>query len=160
MRRAPIVFALAVLVAASMPAVAADPLVTVYDKAQILRLPQDAAHIVVGNPSVLDVTVETPRMLFLFGKKPGETNLTILDANRKEILSRPVVVTAEDDRHVTVHASSKNGTGSVETIYSCAGRCAKVMAPDPAAMASPVPSAEPPPPEPLPAQDSAAQGGN
>jgi hypothetical protein len=161
MRGTAILFAFAAALAAVPRAEAAEPLKAVYDKAQILRLPEDAAHIVVGNPAILDVTVETPRLLFLFGKKQGETSITILDAGRREILSRPVVVTAEDERHVTVHTSAKNGTGTVETIYSCSGRCAKVLAPDPAAMASPAPVAPAAQPPAQPAGGAQGQqGGN
>ena len=111
----------------SVPAIAAEPLVLTFDKAQLLRLPVPARRVIIANPNVADVTVEEPTLLAVFGRAVGETSLTVLDADNKEILSRSLVVTGESARHVTVH--TPDAAGSRE--YSCvANRCLKTAAPD------------------------------
>lgn len=109
---------------------AADALVVTLNKARALSLPADARHVVVGNPAIADVTVETPRLLFLFGKVAGETSLVVLDGARRPILDVSLIVSPEDDRHVSVHGPGAGAqSGSVETNYSCGSRCVRVLAP-------------------------------
>jgi hypothetical protein len=102
----------------------AEPLRVTANKAAIVRLAGRAQNIIVGDPRVADITVENRSMLVLFGRQPGETNLIVLDSQNKEILSVPVVVTAEKDRHVSVVAVTK--AGYTEVVYNCAERCVKL----------------------------------
>ena len=132
--------ALAGLVAAGIGAVAltidspsawaqqapAEPLRVTANKAAIVRLAGQAQNVIIGDPRVADITVENRSMLVLFGRSPGETNLIVLDARNREILSVPVVVTVEQDRHVSVVSVSKSGY--TEVVYNCAERCIR-MAP-------------------------------
>jgi hypothetical protein len=104
---------------------AGEPLRVTWQKADVLRLNADAKHVIVADPSIVDVTVQSPRLLFLFGKKVGESNITILDAKLNPILVAPVVVTPEQARHVSVMGVVKKG-GAYETSYSCLDRCVKV----------------------------------
>lgn len=157
---------LAVAVGAALAATAAEPVVVGQDRAVILRLPQDADNVIIGNTAYFDVTVEDPRMLVLFGKQPGQTNLIVLDAQRNEIMATPVVVRAPGDG-TDVRVYSRGGRSGVsETAFSCGGgRCvqshaggtpsAAPAAPDaatPAAAAAhaPAPAAEPAPDAPPP----------
>ena len=111
-----------------------SPIQVTANKAAILRLAGQAQNVIIGDPRVADVTVETRSMLILFGRAPGETNLIVLDAQNREIVSAPVVVTAEKDRHVSVIAAAKSGP--TEVVYSCAERCIKVDQKGAAAAAS------------------------
>ncbi len=94
------------------------------DKAEILRLDEPASIVIVGNPSIADVTVENPNMLFLTGLAAGETNLIILDDNGEEILEYDLVVTSEIARQVTVHRNV-----DLLTTFSCKPRCIEVANP-------------------------------
>lgn len=47
---------------------------------RLLRLDRDAANILVADPSVADVQVVSPRAVFVFGRKPGQTTLLATDA--------------------------------------------------------------------------------
>lgn len=148
MRKFAAVFALAVAV--SMPQSAwAETLTVPWEEMKVLRLPVDAYNVVIGNPSVVDVTVETPRMLFLFGRKPGETNITIFGENQEPVLAQTVAVVPASKHRVSVHSTAKGGIGGNETSYSCVGRCVRVPPPDgtkssdmPAASDSAVPPAQ------------------
>ena len=103
----------------------AEPLRVTANKAAIVRLAGRAQNVIIGDPRVVDVTVENRSMLILFGRSPGETNLIVLDAQNREILSVPVIVTEEKDRHVTVTSSAK--AGLKEVVYSCAQqRCVQL----------------------------------
>ena len=112
--------------AASAQQRSGEPIHVTMNKAAILRLAGQAQNVIIGDPRIADITVENRSMLVLFGRSPGETNLIVLNAQQREILSVPIVVTAENDRHVSVVAMTKSGY--TEVVYNCAERCIK-MAP-------------------------------
>ncbi|MFQ5785710.1 MAG: pilus assembly protein N-terminal domain-containing protein [Alphaproteobacteria bacterium] len=100
-----------------------DALRLIIDKSHLLRLTEDAATVMVANPGIADVVVESPRMVFLVGRDVGETNLIILDSAGKEILETPLVVVPNPVRQVTIHRNT------VEATLSCMPRCAGVPTP-------------------------------
>ena len=112
------------LAAAGMPSATAETVDIRLDKAEVLRLPAPAAIIVVGNPAIADVTVETPLLLFVTGLAPGETNLLILDEDGEMIADYELIVIAERERHVTVNRSAVQ-----LSTYSCDPRCIEVLNP-------------------------------
>ena len=102
----------------------ADSLNVRLDKAEILRLDYPASIVIVGNPQIADVTVESPNMLFVTGLTAGETNLIILDDSGESIMEYDLVVVSEVDRQVTVHRNVE-----VLTTFSCKPRCIEVPNP-------------------------------
>lgn len=123
---------------------AAEPYLLDWNKAEVLRLSEDARHIVVATPQIVDVTVESPRVIVLFGKRPGETSVSILDKAYRELFAATVVVTLPNDRHVSVISVARGRqSGMVETTYSCADRCVRVETPG-AARPQPAAGARPP----------------
>jgi hypothetical protein len=119
----------------------AEPLVVTYNKARILHLAKPASRVVVGNPGIADVSMESPTLMYVFGRAPGETSLSVLGNNGQAILSRPVVVTTEGKRTVSVHVPAADGP--VDRAYSClADRCLRVPSPDTVAAGN-VPAASP-----------------
>ncbi len=119
---------------AALPAGAAEPLRLTVDKARLLHLDTDAGTIMVADPTVADVVLESPRLLFIVGRAPGETNLYILDDDGAEILHTDLVVVPNDDREVTLDRNT------VEVTFSCAPRCAQTAEPGAAAAAAPAPA--------------------
>lgn len=109
------------------PVVAAEPLIVTLDKAELLRLSTDAADVIIGNPAYVDATIQDPRVLTLFGKRPGETNIIILNSSKKVVLNTAVVVRPESGRHVKVISPMKGAQGAAESNYSCAGRCSPTV---------------------------------
>lgn len=101
----------------------AESLTVPVDKTRLIRLDSDANIVLIGNPNIADVAIENPRLLFLVGREPGETNLIILDEGGSEILSQPIVVIPTVDRHVTLYRA----TG--ESTLSCDPRCTSVPNP-------------------------------
>lgn len=102
-----------------------EPVRVVVDKAHLMRLDTDASVVMVANPTIADVAVESPRMVFIVGREPGETNIFVLDSNGNEIVQSDLVVVPKTDRHVTVHRVTEDAT--VEATLSCAPRCAEVV---------------------------------
>lgn len=104
-------------------ALGAEALQVTLDKYQLVRLDAELATVLIANPNIADVGIESTRLVVLVGRTPGETNLVILDKEGNEILNTPVVVVPNLDRQVTLHR------GIAEATFSCDPRCALVPNP-------------------------------
>jgi len=62
------------------------------DEGQIIRLPRPAQNVFIGNPKIADVTVMSPRIIYVFGKKPGGTTFYAIDANERIMVKREIVI--------------------------------------------------------------------
>jgi hypothetical protein len=111
------------LVAAASQAAAAELITVPIDKMRIVRLKGDAHTVVVARPEIVNVVLESPRLLFVYGLQPGETSLHILDNAEKEVFSADLVVAGKTARQVNVHR------GNRESTLSCAPHCMPVATP-------------------------------
>jgi hypothetical protein len=114
------VFAALLTLAAAQPAAAqnAGPDVNVLiDQVSMLRLERPAAEIIVGNPSIADVSVQSAKVLVLTGKSYGETNIMVLDADGKVMVNRRLIVQEPRAGFVTVYS------GSARQTLHCAPHC-------------------------------------
>lgn len=87
------------------------------DQAMMVRLERPAAEIVIGNPSIADVAVQSSNTLVLTGKSFGETNLIVTDREGKVLVNRRVVVQEPDGGFITVYRGA-----SRETVH-CSPNC-------------------------------------
>ena len=69
-----------------------NALVIEVKEGQILRLNREADSIFIADPGIADLSVRSSRMVYVFGKRPGETSLFALDANDRVIANTKVVV--------------------------------------------------------------------
>ena len=99
----------------------ADDLVVVYDQSQLLRLPRPAAEIIIGNPSIADVTVQGGNLLVVTGKTFGLTNIIALDSERNVIQDQRVLVQRDDRKMVNLHK------GGLRQSYSCTPNCSPTL---------------------------------
>lgn len=108
------------LCTAAMPAFAGEgPTYKVeINKTEIVRLPGAAASIVVGNPRIADVTVQSVDTIFVVGRGFGETNLVILDVQGNIMMDADLQVVNSVPKHGTRLYNAK----SRET-YSCIPYC-------------------------------------
>lgn len=83
----------------------------------IITLPRPAKTIIIGNPSVVDATLNGDQAIVLTGQRNGETNLIILGQDNSEILRAAVRVGAAQPHKVEV----RNGL-RIQS-YSCAPAC-------------------------------------
>lgn len=73
---------LAVLLPAGA-AIAAEPFEVDLNKGRLLRLSENAESVFVANPEVADIQLVSPKIVYVFGRSPGETNLfAIADGDR------------------------------------------------------------------------------
>ena len=107
---------------AALPALAAEPVIVTVHQAKLLRLQRPADVVMIANPTIADVVVQSPQIIFVLGIKPGETSLHILDGRGNEIRRSAVVVVPTAERTVTVYRANN----LEEATYSCAPRCAAV----------------------------------
>src|SRR5690242_6333539 len=73
----------------------------VLDQAKIIRMPARMATIVIGNPSIADVTVQKNGIAIVTGKTYGVTNLIVLDTSGEMLSEEQVVVKPADSQIVT-----------------------------------------------------------
>jgi len=104
----------------SLSAAAAD-LIVRYDQSQLLRLPRPVSEVIIGNPSIADVTVQGGNLLVVTGKTFGITNIIALDADRNVIQDQRVVVDQDDRRTVVVYRGPQRHT------YTCAPTCSPAL---------------------------------
>jgi hypothetical protein len=108
----------ALLAVAVQPAAAAETVVDVMiDQATLVRLERPAAEIVVGNPSIADVSVQSGKVLVVTGKSFGETNLIVMDADGKVFVNRRLIVQEPRSGLVTLYR------GSARQTLHCAPYC-------------------------------------
>ena len=120
---------LPMLVLASTAAMA-DGLNLNWREARVVKLAKPATSVVIGDPTVADVTLETPLTVVVFGKTPGETNLLVLSGDQELLLDWPVVVSPVSARHVTVLNATGKEDAPTEVLYACGTeRCARVLSP-------------------------------
>lgn len=92
----------------------------------LVRLPQDAATIVVGNPAIADAMLQGPRTLFVSGRVYGQTNLIALNADGQVIMATDISVTLSDRSHVQVVRAGGEGPARQYT-YVCQPVCQAVL---------------------------------
>jgi pilus assembly protein CpaC len=72
----------------------ADELVQVeIRKGETIRLPRAASSVVIADPATADVQVVSPHLVYVYGKKIGETSLTIVDAKDDPVFEGTIEVT-------------------------------------------------------------------
>ncbi|MGI9387739.1 MAG: pilus assembly protein N-terminal domain-containing protein [Methyloligellaceae bacterium] len=91
------------------------------DEATLLRLDRESAEIIVGNPVIADITVQSSKMLVVTGKSFGLTNVIVLDAKGEEIVNAKVTVRTDERRVVTLRK------GTARFSYHCAPKCQETL---------------------------------
>jgi Flp pilus assembly secretin CpaC len=120
---------LAAIVALSTPAKAAggEPIEVGAGQSVMLRLDHPARQVVVGDPGVADVSVQSPTLIIVFGKRPGATSLTVLGAGRDPVLETALVVRPGGAATVTVTygAGKEVKPGGSTVVFACASSCVR-----------------------------------
>lgn len=113
---------LAPLALAIAPA-AAQTVTVPADHTGLVRLPQDAATIVVGNPAIADAMLYDSRTLFVSGRVFGQTNLIALNTEGRVIYAADISVTMSDRNHVQVVRNNTSELASVQHSFVCDPVC-------------------------------------
>jgi Flp pilus assembly secretin CpaC len=103
--------------AAAPTGASAQDLIVKYDQASIVRLSRPATEIIVGNPSIADVSVQNGTSLVITGKSFGVTNIIAVDAQGQVIRDQRIMVRVDDERIVHLHKGTQRST------FNCAPAC-------------------------------------
>ena len=103
-----------------LPAVAraAETLEVILDRASLMKLPEKVSTIVIGNPMIADVAIQSGGLVVVTGKGFGATNLIALDRSGTVLMERSIVVKGPQGRD-TVQVYR----GPLRETYSCAPDC-------------------------------------
>jgi Flp pilus assembly secretin CpaC len=94
-----------------------DTIAVNVDQAKLVRLPSRVTTIVVGNPLIADVTLQTGGLIVVTGKGYGATNFIAMDRGGEILVDRVIQVEGPTDRLVTVYR------GVERESYSCMPIC-------------------------------------
>ena len=117
-RRQAFVLACVVTLAATAmrAADAADALTVVLDQAQIMKLPERVATIIIGNPLIADVSLQVGGTMVITGKGYGATNIIALDRAGATLMSTNVQVVGPRDAVIVYRGVDRES-------YACAPDC-------------------------------------
>ncbi len=77
----------------ALPAMAEESILIEINKGQMIKLSAPATSVVVSDPTTADVQVVSPTLLFVHGKKVGDTSVYAIDNNDNQIYSATISVT-------------------------------------------------------------------
>ena len=115
----PIQAVFAALIVASTPLSAlAAPLAVPVDQVRKVPFAGLAASVSPGNPAIADVNVVDEQTILVVGKKPGVTNLVIMDRAGRTLFNDRIVVSASGGLDAV-----QISRGGKITTYACAPLC-------------------------------------
>jgi len=95
------------------------------DFARVQTFEAPVRTVIIGNPAIVDGTLNDERTIVLTGKAVGTTNLIVLGEAGREIASLVVNVIPSRDHLTTVHQ------GETQQTYTCADACKPLLSPTP-----------------------------
>jgi Flp pilus assembly secretin CpaC len=104
---------------ATLAGPAGDAIAVNVDQAKLVKLPSRVATIVVGNPLIADVTLQSGGIVVVTGKGYGATNFVAMDRGGEILVDRVIQVEGPTDQLVTVYR------GIERESYSCLPVCQK-----------------------------------
>lgn len=113
-------FIIMLAIAGASPALAQEkklPIDVVVDQAKLVKVPEQVATIVVGNPLIADVTLQPGGAMVVTGKGYGTTNLIVMNRAGEILEERTILVEGSSDKLVTVFRGIDRET------YSCTPVC-------------------------------------
>ena len=109
--------AVAVFALVASGAAAEQPISVHLDQAKILKLPDRAATIVIGNPMIADLSLQPGGLAVITGKAYGATNVVVLDKSSAVLMEKTIEVKGPDEPIVVVYR------GQTRQTYSCTPNC-------------------------------------
>lgn len=106
-----------ILAAIAGGATAEEPISIRLDQAKILKLPDRAATVVIGDPLIADLSLQPGGLAVITGKSFGATNVVVLDKSSAVLMEKTVEVKGPDEPIVVVYR------GETRQTYSCTPDC-------------------------------------
>ena len=105
------------LAAAASGAIAEEPISVHLDQAKILKLPDRATTVVIGDPLIADLSIQPGGLAVVTGKAYGATNVVVLDKSSAVLMEKTIEVKGPDEPLVVVYR------GLTRQTYSCTPNC-------------------------------------
>jgi hypothetical protein len=105
------------LMAFCLPAWAGEVIDVPLDNARLVKLPERAATVVIGNPLIADVAIQPGGLAVITAKGYGATNVIVLDKDGAVLSEQAILVDGPSDPIVVVYRGVERNT------YSCAPEC-------------------------------------
>lgn len=80
------------------------------DQAKVFRVSRPASTIIIGNPAIVDATIEDDQTLILTGRSFGVTNLIVLDSDGNSVVDQKVVVRGSETNTVRIYRRNSRET--------------------------------------------------
>ena len=109
--------ALGLMVLLAPAELAAADIEIAIDQAKLVKLPERAETLVIGNPLIADASVQNGGLMVITGKGFGATNIIALDRSGAVLMERLIEVRAAREDVVVVYR------GAVRETYSCMPGC-------------------------------------
>lgn len=112
---------------------AADMLRLSTGQSETITLKEDAASVIVANPSHATVFLDNARTLVVVPRAAGATNFKVLNSKGETILSQPILVNNTDNKEYIRVTRICGGTANCQasTTYYCPDNCVPVAVPQP-----------------------------
>ena len=91
-------FSSAPVAAAELIPTAGETVSIEINEGNLVRLERPAAAVFVANPEIAEVAVKSPRLIYVFAKKPGETTLYAVDQKEAVVANLRLIVTHDISR--------------------------------------------------------------
>ena len=95
---------------ASEQSSALNALRIIIDRAKVVRIAKTADTIIVGNPSIVDATIQDSRTIALTGRNFGVINMIVLDSDGAAIVDETIVVQGHETNTVRIYRQSVRET--------------------------------------------------
>jgi hypothetical protein len=117
--RGPLVWLAAAISLASLAcqAFAADPIAVMLDQSRVMKLPDRASTVVIGDPLIADLSIQPGGLAVVTGKAYGATNVIVLDKSGAVLTEKMIEVKGPIDPIVVVYRGVNRNT------YSCTPLC-------------------------------------
>jgi Pilus formation protein N terminal region len=95
----------------------------------LLKLDQTISTIVIGNPDIVDATLQGRNAILLTAKKitgSAATNVIVLNPQDAEIFNATIVVSSQDGGKTEIHSKGKAGGLHEYWAYRCTPTCERV----------------------------------
>lgn len=119
----------AFVVLADGNAIAGSAIAIQTDQTQMIALASEPGTVVVGNPSIADVSVNG-KQVFMHGRAFGDTNIIILDNSGNQMANFDVTVTHGATNEVAIFSAvSEPRSRASRFSYTCDPTCQRAMVP-------------------------------
>lgn len=113
--------ALSVCICLTASAASAADFQVEVNQSRAFKLSKPASTVMIGNPSIADVTIEGTDLFYVIGRSYGKTNLIALDETGKQMIDIDVNVVAARSSVVTLTR------GAGQHSFNCTPRCERPL---------------------------------